>query len=225
MKISIIIPTLNETKTLEKTLVATSRHNPYEIIIGDGGSVDDTVSIAKRHNCHIVTCAPGRALQMNAAAQVASGEILVFLHADSLMETHGYNKLTHLMRNPDIVGGAFSLGINSDSLSLKIIASLATWRSKLLHLVYGDQTIFVRASIFKKIGGFSQLPICEDLDFFRKLRRAGDTLILDEKTMTSPRRWLGEGVAFTTLRNITIATLFLLGFSPKVLNRWYAAIR
>jgi hypothetical protein len=162
---------------------------------------------------------------MNVAAQMAGGEILIFLHADSFIKPRGYNKMINIMQNENIVGGAFSLGIDSDIMPLKIIARLATWRSKYLHLVYGDQAIFVRSSIFKKIGGFSHLPICEDLDFFRKLRKTGNTLILDEEILTSARRWVNEGVLFTTLRNIAIAGLFLLGFSPKVLSRWYASVR
>lgn len=225
LKVSIIIPTLNETIALEKTLVEILRLKPHEIIICDGGSVDDTVAIAKKHNCRMVTSAPGRALQMNAAARMAGGAILVFLHADSFIKTQGYNNMINIMQKQDIVGGAFSLGIDSDIMPLKIIARLATWRSKYLHLVYGDQAIFVRTSTFNEIGGFSLLPICEDLDFFRKLRKAGNTLILDEKTLTSPRRWASEGFIFTTLRNIAIAGLFLLGFSPKVLSRWYASVR
>lgn len=225
VKVSIIIPTLNESAVLEKTLLRAQRHIPHEIIICDGGSQDNTVAIARQRQTSLVTSPPGRALQMNAAARKATGDLLVFLHADSSIECAGYQKMISHMQNENLVGGAFSLGIESDMWSLILVSTLATWRAKYLHLAYGDQAIFVRASVFKKIGGFSPLPICEDLDFFRRLRKEGNTVILDEKSVTSARRWMGEGVTFTTFRNIAIAALFLLGFPPKALSRWYLAIR
>ena len=110
-------------------------------------------------------------------------------------------------------------------MSLKLISTLATWRSKYLNLVYGDQAIFVRADIFRELGGFSPLPICEDLEFFRRLSRYGKVILLEEKAHTSARRWMAEGVLFTALRNITIATLFLLGFPPRILSKWYLVVR
>ena len=210
---------------IEKTLIRAQQHNPQEIIICDGGSRDDTLAIAGKYPVRIITVPPCRALQMNAAAYEARGDILLFLHADSFVESTSYKKMVSVMQSSDFVGGAFSLGIESDKWPLMIISSLATWRSKYLHLTYGDQAIFVRTGIFKRINGFSPLPICEDLDFFRKLRREGNTVILDEKSITSARRWMGEGVVFTTFRNIAIALLFLLGFPPKFLNQWYLAIR
>ena len=221
VKVSIIIPTLNEAGTIEKTLLRAQGHNPHEIIICDGGSRDGTLVIAEKHPTRIVTGWQGRALQMNAAARAATGDILLFLHADNFLESAGYEKMVAGMQNEALAGGAFSLGIESDRWSLTLIASLATWRSKLLHLTYGDQAIFARTGIFKKVGGFSPIPICEDLDFFRKLRKEGNIRILNDKTITSARRWLREGVVFTTLRNTAIAALFIMGVSPKVLSRWF----
>ena len=129
------------------------------------------------------------------------------------------------MLSAGTAGGAFSLQIESEKTSLKVISLLATWRAKYLNLVYGDQTIFVRTNIFQNMGGFSPLPICEDLDFFRRLSKQGKIILLEEKTHTSARRWKAEGILYTTLRNITIGSLFLLGFSPQILSKWYSAIR
>lgn len=225
VKTSVIIPTLNEALVLEKTILEISRHGPHEIIISDGGSEDDTIEIAQKFGLAVVESPPGRAVQMNTGAQLATGDILLFLHADSRVETNSYQKMIAVMGQENRVGGAFSLAIESDKPSLKIISAFATLRAKYLNLVYGDQAIFVRTSVFHEIGGFSPLPICEDLDFYRRLMAKGPTGVLKEKTFTSARRWVTEGIFFTSLRNSVITTLFLLGFSPRILSKWYQAVR
>ena len=225
MKISVIIPTLNEALVLEKTIAEISRHSPHEIIIADGGSDDDTLAIAEKFGLPIVTSPPGRALQMNAGAQSATGEILFFLHADSRVDENSYQKMASVMEKENKVGGAFSLAIESEKPSLKMISLFGTLRAKHLNLVFGDQAIFVRTGVFHEIGGFPLLHICEDLDFYRQLMAKGPTVILEEKTFTSARRWYTEGIFFTSLRNSVITTLFLLGFSPRILSKWYMAVR
>jgi len=225
MKISVIIPTLNEALILEKSIADISRHSPHEIIIADGGSADSTLSIAEKFGLGVVVGPPGRALQMNAGAKRATGDVLFFLHADSRVDAKSYQKMVAVMEQENKVGGAFSLAIESEKPSLKIISSFATLRAKHLNLVFGDQAIFVRTGVFHKIGGFSLLPICEDLDFYRRLMTKGPTVILEEKAFTSARRWVREGYFFTSLRNSVITTLFLLGFPPRILSKWYLAVR
>ncbi len=225
MKISVIIPTLNEALILEKTIAEVSRHSPHEIIIADGGSEDNTLEIAQKFGLAVVESSPGRAVQMNAGAQSATGDVLLFLHADSRVEEKSYQKMVTVMAQETQVGGAFSLAIESDKPSLKIISAFATLRARYLNLVYGDQAIFVRTRTFHEIGGFPLVPICEDLDFYRRLMAKGPTVVLEEKTFTSARRWVTEGIIFTSLRNSVIATLFLLGFPPRILSKWYQAVR
>ena len=225
LKISIVIPTLNEALILEDSLRAISDLNPHEIIVADGGSTDTTVSVAHNIATRVITSKPGRAHQMNAGAEKATGDILLFMHADSKLTWGSFRRMKKTMTPTGIAGGAFSLQIESKKTSLKVISLLATWRAKYLNLVYGDQTIFVRTDVFQKMGGFSPLPICEDLDFFRRLSQQGKILLLKEKTHASARRWKAEGILYTTLRNIAIGSLFLLGFSPQTLSKWYSAIR
>ena len=225
MKISVIIPTLNEAVILEKSIAAVRCHSPHEIIIADGGSEDDTLRIAEKFGLPVVDSPPGRALQMNAGAESASGDVLFFLHADSRVDETSYQKMVAVMRQENKVGGAFSLAIESEKPALKIISGFATLRAKHLNLVYGDQAIFVRTGVFREMGGFPSLPICEDLAFYRRLMEKGPTVILEEKTFTSARRWVTEGIFFTSLRNSVIATLFLLGFPPRILSKWYLAVR
>ncbi len=225
MKISILIPTLNEALILEDSLRAISDLNPHEIIVIDGGSTDSTASVARNFATWTITSTPGRANQMNAGAKIATGDLLLFIHADSKLTQQSFSRMRKAMVLNGPAGGAFSLQIESEKASLKVISLLATWRAKYLNLVYGDQAIFVRTEIFQKMGGFSPLPICEDLDFFRRLSRQGRVILLKEKTHTSARRWKAEGVLYTTIRNITIGGLFLIGFSPQTLSKWYSAIR
>ena len=225
MKVSIIVPTLNEELVLEKTLTQFQQLSPHELIVSDGGSDDDTRNIAGRFSHRVITGSAGRALQMNDGADEATGDILLFLHADSRIEPESYRKMQQCMQNPKWIGGAFTLCIESGKWSLKLIALLANIRSKYFGLAYGDQGFFVRKEVFKDMNGFSPLPICEDLDFYHRLRKKGPVILLKEKAHTSPRRWIKEGILFTTARNTLIAVLFGLGFPPHMLTKWYLAIR
>ena len=133
--------------------------------------------------------------------------------------------MLHSLGNSEKIGGAFSLYIDSDKWSLRLITRLANLRSKYFGMAYGDQAFFVKNSTFQQMNGFADLPICEDIDFFKRLRKLGPVILLKEKVFTSSRRWLKEGVWYTTLRNILIATFFKLGFPPRILKKWYQAIR
>jgi rSAM/selenodomain-associated transferase 2 len=225
LQISIIVPTFNEARCLSETLTQIQQLSPHQLIVSDGGSNDNTIEIAKNFTEFVIKGPSGRAPQMNAGAQIATGNIFLFLHADSRIEPASYKKMLHSMKNPEKIGGAFSLCIDSEKWSLKLITRLANIRSKYLGMAYGDQAFFVKSSIFHQMSGFTELPICEDIDFFKRLKKLGSVVLLKEKALTSPRRWTKEGIWFTTLRNILIATLFELGFPPRILTKWYQAIR
>ena len=221
MKVSIIVPTLNEAKCLGETLTYIQQLSPHEVIVSDGGSVDGTLEIAAKFTENVVTGPAGRSLQMNAGARIATGDIFLFLHADNHIESASYEKMSHSMESSEEIGGAFSLCIVSDKWSLRLITRLANLRSKYLGMAYGDQAFFVKKRIFHKMNGFAKLPICEDIDFFKRLRNLGPVILLSEKTLTSPRRWYKEGIWITTIKNILIATLFELGFPLRILTKWY----
>ena len=225
LKVSIIIPTLNEESCLGHTLEHIQQLSPYEVIISDGGSNDKTFEIAKNFTEKLGTGPTGRAVQMNTGARIATGDIFLFLHADSRIDPNSYEKMLFSMTHSEKIGGAFSLYIDSEKRNLRLIAWLANIRSKYLGMTYGDQAFFVSNQIFKKMNGFSEFPICEDIDFFKRLRKLGSVILLNEKVFTSPRRWNKEGVWFTTFRNILIAILFELRFPPSTLTKWYQIIR
>jgi rSAM/selenodomain-associated transferase 2 len=225
LKVSIIVPTLNEAQGLRDTLTQIQQLCPHELVVSDGGSDDNTLEIAKNFTEHVVRGPAGRALQMNAGAQIATGDIFIFLHADCRIEPASYEKMLHSLKSSEKIGGAFSLCIDSDKWSLRLITRLANLRSKFFGMAYGDQAFFVKNSTFQQMNGFAELPICEDIDFFKRLRKLGPVILLKEKSLTSPRRWIKEGIWFTTLRNILITILFELGFPPRILTKWYQAIR
>jgi rSAM/selenodomain-associated transferase 2 len=225
LKVSIIVPTLNEERVLKKTLIQIQQLSPHELIVSDGGSTDNTKPIAQKLSHLVVTGPVGRAMQMNSGANQATGDIFLFLHADNRLEPKSYQKMLECMENPKWIGGAFTICIESNKWSINLITLLANIRSRYFGLAYGDQGIFVRAEVFKNMNGFSSIPICEDLDFYHRLKKKGPVNLLKEKTHTSQRRWVKEGVAFTTARNILITLLFGLGFPPRTLRKWYLDIR
>lgn len=227
MNISVIIPTFNESLLLEKSLRDLSKiiDPQTEIIVVDGGSTDNTVEIASKYTQHVFVTAQGRATQMNHGAAFARGEILLFLHADSTLTANAFAKLKEIIKEPAYVGGAFQLQIDSRKLLLKFIARVVNLRSRFLHLVYGDQGIFVRKKIFEKAEKFPSIPLMEDVEFYRRLRALGKTVVLNEKILTSARRWEKEGIFFVTLRNWLLLSMYLIGIPAEQLKKLYLNIR
>ena len=226
MKISIIIPTLNEGKILRDTLKRLKKGMDIEIIVVDGGSTDDTVVVAKEFTKKVLSSPlPGRALQMNEGARNAEGEVLLFLHADSRVARGGLGKIVPAIIGMPAVGGAFQLGIDSRNLFLRLIAWFANLRMRITKIPYGDQGIFITRTTFQKIGGFPDIPIMEDIALAKKMKKEGKIALLKEKVLTSPRRWNQEGILWTTIRNQGLVTAYLLGVSPQKLAGCYRNIR
>lgn len=227
MKISIIIPVLNEEALLPRTLDRLECFSGVEIILVDGGSTDGTDALLQSwsgrpssQNRVVLRGDRGRARQMNAGAKRAAGEIFLFLHADSLLPDGAIDAIREAMRLPAVGGGAFRFKIDSEHRFLKILETLVNLRSSLLKLPYGDQGIFVRRERFEQLGGYADLPLMEDVDFIRRLKKTGKTVLLDRPILTSPRRWLREGMYRTTLRNIMLISLYFAGVHPRRLERW-----
>lgn len=224
MKLSLIIPALNEKEFIEKTLKEIVKLPGVEVIVSDGGSTDSTPEISASA-ARVVKSRQGRGIQMNAGASVSSGDVLLFLHADTLLPENWAEKLLSGMSDERVVGGAFTLSIDSARLSHKIIAAAANIRSRVTGIHYGDQGIFVKRSVFEKIGGFKDIPIMEDVDLMRRLKKVGIVVMLKDKVLTSARRWEKEGIAYTTLRNWLLVSLYFMGVPPERLHRFYKTIR
>jgi len=224
-RLSIIIPTLNEAAVIEKTLAALPRTGDVEFIVADGGSSDGTPELAKRWADKVLTTETGRGRQMNAGAREARGDFLLFLHADVRLPYEAFETVFKTLDDPAVAGGAFRLAIDSPRRMLRIVAGTANLRSRLTKIPYGDQGIFVRRSVFERLGGYPEWPVMEDLEFVRRLKTAGAVVILPQPITVSSRRWDKEGIGYTTLRNQIFVLLYFLGASPRRLARWYRPIR
>lgn len=219
--ISVIIPTLNEADNLAATLIPLQNIPGLEVIVADGGSSDATLAIAEAAGVKIVTSRPGRSYQQNRGAAAATGAILLFLHADTILPTGFSQMIRHCLRQNKVVAGAFALAINAPGAAINFIATMANCRAKLLQLPYGDQALFMTRENFMKSGGFPEIEIMEDFALIGQLRKLGRIKILPTTVITSGRRWQKQGVIRTTLINQMIVIGYLLGLAPTSLANWY----
>jgi rSAM/selenodomain-associated transferase 2 len=194
----------------------------FEIIVVDGDRERDTLKAIQSNRVIKIFSEKGRAKQMNAGASIAKGEILIFLHADTELPTHALKKIESVIEKRGYTAGAFDLGIQSKKLIFKVIAFLGSLRSRLNRIPYGDQAIFLRREYFNKIGGYKEIPLMEDVELMRRIKRSGKKIwILYDRVMTSPRRWEKEGVIYCILRNWVLQGLYFLGVSPHKLVNFY----
>ncbi len=219
--ISVIIPALNEAAGIARSIASAFQEPDVEVIVVDGGSRDETALVARRLGAETLTVPAGRARQMNAGAEASKGEYLVFLHADTILPPQYASLVRRLLASPEVVAGAFRLGIEGRQLSLRWIETGANWRSRWLQLPYGDQALFVRSRLFFELGGYADLPIMEDYDLVRRLTRRGRVILAPKAVVTSARRWKQLGVLRTTLLNQVMVTGHLLGVSPRKMAQLY----
>lgn len=223
--LSIIVPVLNEPSQINAAvehLKARDFNGVREIIVVDGDPDGGTIKAVQDSDVICLTGARGRGRQMNAGARAGRGDILLFLHVDTRLPPGALTSICRTLENLKYVAGAFDLSIDSSSLVLKYIAAQASFRSRLSRIPYGDQAIFIRKSYFERIGGFRDIPLMEDVDLMRRIKKDGGQIqILRDKVTTSARRWQSEGVLYTTLRNQVVLMLYYLGVSPHRLARLY----
>ena len=217
--ISIIIPTLNEEKRIPflKQLLPQAA----EVIVVDGGSSDRTVQIATELGLSVLHGGNGRGAQLNAGAAVAQSSTLLFLHIDTRLPKEFPKLIKDCLQQHDTVMGAFSLGIESESVILEMICLGANLRSRLLQLPYGDQSLFIHKTDFESLGGFPEIPIMEDYIFVQRAKRKGKVRTLPQTVTTSARRWQNLGPVKTTVINQLIILGYRLGISPEKLASFY----
>lgn len=196
-----------------------------EVIVADGGSSDDTVDRAKTMGAIVCSAPRNKALQMNAGARIARSGTLLFLHADTRLVSGFAEKIHHALSQPGVAAGAFRLKIDGKKSGLRVIEWLVNIRSRVLQMPYGDQGIFVRVEMFSAVGGFPAIPIMEDFEMIRELKRKGRIKILLLAATTSPRRWEKLGILRTTFINQIIIIGYLLGVKPQRLAEWYSKAR
>ena len=219
--VSVVIPALNEEGGVACALRST--RGAAEKIVVDGGSRDRTREIAEAEGALVLQSLPSRGLQLDTGARRASGDWLLFLHADTWLEPGWATAIQGL--GPRDAGGAFRFAIDAPGRGYRLIEGAVALRCALFRLPYGDQALFVRRSVYERLGGFAPIPLLEDVEFVRRLRREGGLALQPQRAFTSPRRWERHGLWGTTLRNWSVLALYAAGFSPGRLARLYQGSR
>ena len=221
MKISVIIPALNEAENITRCVASVEQQNgDFEIIVVDGGSTDGTVELVNSR-AQVIGSRRGRAVQMNAGARKSSGDCLLFLHADSTLHARALDHLRQVMADARTAGGTFTLGFDSDKFFLRFLSAFTRLKFRYFH--FGDQGIFVRRAVFDELGGYKEMPLMEDMDLLSRLRKTGRVALIDLPVTTSSRRFLKRGPVRQQLLNILLVCCYLLGVKPSTLARWYRA--
>jgi len=227
MALSIVIPALNEADHIEATLLAlaSARARGTEVIVVDGGSSDRTTAIAAPLADLVVNAARGRATQMNAGAAAASGDVLLFLHADSLAPDGVDRAVLASVAGRMLAWGRFDVEIAGSLPLLRLVAASMNLRSRLTGIATGDQGLFVTRTLFDRIGGYPVQPLMEDIAFSRSARRIARPACLRSRIVTSGRRWERRGVARTILLMWRLRLAYTLGADPHELARRYEHVR
>ena len=225
MNISVILPVLNEEKSIAATLAALLELAPDEIIVVDGGSADRTREIAAQFPVKVISSERGRGRQMNRGAQAASGEVLLFLHADTRLPSTAFDDIGAALADRGYLGGRFDVELAGSHWLLPLVGRMISYRSRLSKVGTGDQALFVRRGIFRRMGGFPEIPLMEDIAFCQALKRLGSVACLRSRVVTSARRWEMDGVWRTILRMWVLKLLYFAGVSPARLKQFYADTR
>jgi rSAM/selenodomain-associated transferase 2 len=223
MPVSVIIPTLNEAACLPDTLRNLRDQHPHEIIVVDGGSTDGTPDLAAGAD-KFLRGPRGRAAQMNLGAAHATGDVLLFLHADCTLDPGALAAAERAVRPPRVAAGCFQMYVTGGP-RYRSIAWGASARVRLTGVVYGDQGLFLRREVFERVGGFPPLKLMEDIFISRALRRRGRVVVLPQRIYVSPRRWQRVGLMRQTLRNWVLTGLAIAGVHPDRLAAYYPDVR
>jgi len=220
-RVSIVMPVLDESAVLGAALAALAplAANGAEVIVVDGGSRDESRELAARQGCRVVSAPRGRASQMNAGAQAASGDALVFLHADTRLPQDALAAIAAALERRE--WGRFDVTIEGEGALLALVAAMMNLRSRLTGIATGDQAIFVRREAFERAGGFPAIPLMEDVALSRALKKVGAPACLAQRVTTSGRRWQRHGTLRTILLMWRLRAAYALGADPRSLARAY----
>jgi rSAM/selenodomain-associated transferase 2 len=221
--VSVVIPTLNEAGVIVDTLrsLQPMRAAGHEVVVSDGGSVDATVERARPLADRVISVRPGRAGQMNAGAAASSGDVLLFLHADTLLPPGADRLVRDAVSRPGARWGRFDVRLSGRSVLFRVIEAGISWRSRLTGIASGDQAIFVRRVAFDDVGGFNEMPLMEDLDLSRRLKALAPPVCLRARVVTSSRRWEERGIVRTVLLMWRLRLAYYLGADPAALAARY----
>lgn len=223
MKLSIIIPVLNEASIISRSLIALQplRRRGHEVMVVDGGSVDGTPELSKPFVDRVVVSLRGRSRQMNAGAKLANHEILLFLHGDTILPSEADRLIKEGIDQTGKIWGRFDVKLSGDHALLRLIEHLINWRSRVSGIATGDQAIFVKRQIFEAIGGYPEIDLMEDIALTKRLKKYGRPLCLRERVITSSRRWEEKGYLRTVFLMWSLRLAYFLKINPSRLAKFY----
>jgi len=221
VQLSVIIPAINEAAHVGRAVRSAREAGACEVIVADGGSSDDTATLAAAARARMIVGPPSRARQQNAAGGEATGDVLLFLHADNALPTGAKAQIETALRNAKVLHGAFRQRIEAPGIGYRLLERGNAARVRWLGLPYGDQAIFIRRGVFEDAGGFPEVPLMEDLILMQRLRRRAWPVLLPGPLLVSPRRWQRHGILRQTLRNWRLTTAYALGRTPEQLAQQY----
>jgi len=222
-RLSIVIPALDEAPNLSRLLPDLARGCPdAEVIVVDGGSRDGTADVVGRHpGARLLASERGRARQMNAGARAAAGDVLLFLHADTWLPEGAAAAIEDAVADTEVAGGRFDVRFDSPRPVFRLVAAFMNARSRASGICTGDQAIFARRSVFEAVGGYPDIPLMEDVELSRRLKRLGRVRALRLRVTTSARKWEREGPLRTIGLMWALRLLHFFGVAPARLHRWY----
>jgi rSAM/selenodomain-associated transferase 2 len=224
-ELSVILPVLNEADRINEAVArlrSQSDGQEAEIIIVDGSAEGNTIKAVLDENVLKLKAPQGRARQMNAGATGAKGNVLLFLHADTRLPPDALVLVRTAVMERGTVAGAFDLGFDSARWIFAITELYVALRTRLTRVPFGDQAIFIRRDYFEHIGGYRDIPLMEDVELMKRIRKRGDAVtIIPRKVRTSPRRYERDGILYSTFRNMAMQILYALGVPPERLVKWY----
>jgi rSAM/selenodomain-associated transferase 2 len=225
--VSVIVPVLGDTKCLEPAFASIDHHATVEIVAVNGGAPTPAIDEAQRTTPSVrwMASLPGRGRQMNVGASRATGTWLLFLHADTRRPAGWLEELQRISAAGSVIGGSFRFQLDSPSRWARVIEGGVAARVRWFQLPYGDQALFARRDIFVALGGYRELPLMEDVDFVRRLRRAGSLYHSSLSAVTSARRWEADGWVRRSSENLLLVLLFFLGVSLEWLALRYRTSR
>ena len=221
--ISIIVPTLNEEVNIVPLLDNLAELGAEEVLIADGGSTDRTLELSAGR-VRLIQCEANRGEQMNTGARSATGDVLLFLHADVRLSPGALDRLREAMADPRVIGGDFDIRYVGDDTASRVFTVINRWRRR-FGVFYGDSGIFCRRDAFEELGGYRPYPVLEDYEFGRRLWKRGEMALLREPIHVSDRRWRGSSLLGTLWIWFWIQSLYLAGVSPHRLARMYRNVR
>jgi rSAM/selenodomain-associated transferase 2 len=223
MRLSVIIPTLDESAAIAALVRRVAAEPVHEILVADGGSQDGTPELARAAGARVLSAPRGRGTQQNAAAHAATGDTFLFLHADTDLPAGFPAQIERTLSQPGVAAGAFRFKLDADTPGMRMVERMVDLRCRFCSLPYGDQGIFLRRSTFEQAGGFPDAPLLEDYELIRRLRRQGRIALAEGAAITSARRWRKLGLVRATWSNNLCLLAYWLNVPAATIARWRAA--